>query len=87
MDPIVVVLALLALIVLLLLFGVPVSIMHWLSKGVFKIVIGALFIFIANVFGSMFGLHIPINLFTSVVAGFLGVMGVGALVAIHLLIL
>ncbi|MET3683787.1 inhibitor of the pro-sigma K processing machinery [Alkalibacillus flavidus] len=87
MDPVVVALAFLALLVLLLSFGLPVKLMQWVSTGVFKIVIGALFIFIANVFGSMFGLHIPINLFTSVVAGFLGIMGVGSLVAIHVLIL
>ncbi|GAA0467416.1 pro-sigmaK processing inhibitor BofA family protein [Alkalibacillus silvisoli] len=87
MDPIVVTLAFLAVVVLLLFFGPPLKFMQWASKGVLKVIIGALFIFFANVFGSMFGLHIPINLFTSVIAGFLGIFGVGALVAIHLLIL
>ncbi|WP_188207389.1 pro-sigmaK processing inhibitor BofA family protein [Alkalibacillus aidingensis] len=87
MDPIVITLAFLALVVLLLFFGPPLKFMQWVSKGVLRVIIGALFIFFANVFGSMFGLHIPINLFTSLIAGFLGIFGVGALVAIHFLVL
>lgn len=87
MDPIVIILAVVAIMVLLLFFGQPLKIMRWTSFGVIKVVIGALFIFFANVFGAMFGLHIPINLITSAIAGFLGFFGVGALVLIHLMIL
>ncbi|TFB21062.1 pro-sigmaK processing inhibitor BofA [Filobacillus milosensis] len=87
MDPIVIILAFVAIMVLLLFFGPPLKVMRWTSLGVIKIVIGALFIFFANVFGAMFGLHIPINLITSAIAGFLGIFGVGALLIIHLLII
>ena len=87
MDPIIVTLAFIALIVLLLFFGLPMQVMKWTSKGVIKLVVGALFIFFANVFGSMFGLHIPINLITSAIAGFLGIFGLGSLIAIHFFIL
>ncbi|RPF51176.1 pro-sigmaK processing inhibitor BofA family protein [Aquisalibacillus elongatus] len=87
MDPLVVILAFVAVLVLLLFFGPPLKIMKLTSVGVIKLVIGALFIFFANVFGSMFGLHIPINLITSAIAGFLGLFGVGALVLIHFLII
>lgn len=61
--------------------------MRFASKGVVRLIIGALFIFFANVFGSMFGLHIPINVFTSLFVGFLGLFGLGSLAAIHFLIL
>ncbi|MBR7554274.1 pro-sigmaK processing inhibitor BofA family protein [Allobacillus sp. GCM10007491] len=87
MDPIVVILAIVALIVLVLFFGPPLKLMRFASKGVVRLVIGALFIFFANVFGSMFGLHIPINIFTSLFVGFLGLFGLGSLAAIHFLIL
>ncbi|MGM8215736.1 pro-sigmaK processing inhibitor BofA family protein [Bacillaceae bacterium W0354] len=87
MDPIVITLAFIAVVVLLLFFGPPMQILRWTSKGVIKLVVGALFIFFANVFGSMFGLHIPINLITSAIAGFLGIFGLGSLIAIHFLIL
>ncbi|SEQ09360.1 pro-sigmaK processing inhibitor BofA family protein [Piscibacillus halophilus] len=87
MDPIVIILAIVAIMVLLLFFGPPFKIVRWTSVGVVKLVIGALFIFFANVFGAMFGLHIPINLITSAIAGFLGLFGVGALVLIHLMII
>ncbi|GEL78284.1 pro-sigmaK processing inhibitor BofA family protein [Tenuibacillus multivorans] len=87
MDPIVIILAFVAVLVLLLFFGPPMKVMRWMSLGVVKIVIGALFIFFANVFGSMFGLHIPINFITSAIAGFLGLFGLGALVVIQFLII
>ena len=83
MDPIVVILTIIALIVLVLFFGPPLKLMRFASKGVVRLIIGALFIFFANVFGSMFGLHIPTSLFV----GFLGLFGLGSLAAIHFLIL
>lgn len=87
MDPILITICFIAIIVLLLLFGAPTDIMKYTSKGVVKLIVGALFIFFANVFGSSFGLHIPINLFTSAIAGFLGLFGLGSLIAIHYFIL
>ncbi|PKR77475.1 transcriptional regulator [Halalkalibacillus sediminis] len=87
MDPLIIALAFFAGIILLLFFGPPLKMMQWTSRGVIKVVIGALLIFFVNVFGAMFGLHIPINLVTSIVVGFLGNFGLGSLVAIHLFIL
>ncbi len=87
MEPIVVILTLVALIVFVLVFGPPLKLLRFTSKGVVRLIIGALFIFFANVFGSMFGLHIPINVFTSLLVGFLGLFGLGSLVAIHFMIL
>ncbi|WP_027964423.1 pro-sigmaK processing inhibitor BofA family protein [Halalkalibacillus halophilus] len=87
MDPMVIILASVAIIILLLFYGPPIQLLSWTSKGVMKLVIGGVLIFVVNVVGSMFGLHIPINLFTAVIAGFLGIFGIGSLVAIHLFIL
>ncbi len=74
-------------IVLILLKGIPVQTLRILSQGVVKILIGALILFFLNVFGANFGLHIPINLFTTVISGFLGVSGVTSLFAIHMFLL
>lgn len=87
MDPLMIAIIFVAMIVILLIFGPPMQVLRITSKGVVKLIIGAFFIFFANVFGSMFGLHIPINLITSAIAGFLGLFGLGSLIAIHLIIL
>ncbi|WP_067840327.1 pro-sigmaK processing inhibitor BofA family protein [Amphibacillus sediminis] len=58
-----------------------------LSKTLVKVTIGALCIFFLNLFSGSFGLHVPINLFTASLAGFLGIPGVIALSSLHLFIL
>ncbi|RKQ33003.1 pro-sigmaK processing inhibitor BofA family protein [Oceanobacillus halophilus] len=76
-----------SLIIILLLVGAPIKPMRFIGQATIKLGIGILFLFFLNVFGGAFGLHIPINLFTAVIAGFLGLFGVASLTAIHLFIL
>ncbi len=76
-----------ALIVLLLIVGAPVKPMRFIGQTTIKIGIGILFLFFVNVFGGAIGLHIPINLFTVIISGFLGLFGVASLAAIHLFII
>ncbi|MGX4667672.1 pro-sigmaK processing inhibitor BofA family protein [Cerasibacillus sp. JNUCC 74] len=75
------------LIILLLLVGTPIKFMRIIGQTTVKLGIGILFLFFINVFGGAIGLHIPINLFTTVIAGFLGIFGLASLSAIHLFIL
>jgi len=76
-----------ALIVLLLLVGAPIKPMRFIGQATVKIGIGILFLFFVNVFGGAIGLHIPINMYTAIVVGFLGLFGVASLTAIHLFII
>lgn len=78
---------LVGLIVLILIIGAPVKLMKWMGNYGVKVVIGVLLLFFFNVFGGSFGLHIPINLFTVAVSGFLGVYGVISLGAVIFLLL
>lgn len=75
------------LIIILLLVGAPVKPMKYIGQATIKLGIGMLFLFFINVFGGAIGLHIPINIFTVFVSGFLGVFGIGSLAAIHLFVL
>ena len=49
-------------------------------KAVFKLVVnsvcGGLIMFVVNIAGSLFGIHIGINVFTALVAGVLGIPGI-----------
>jgi inhibitor of the pro-sigma K processing machinery len=76
-----------ALIILLLIVGAPVKPMRFIGHTTIKLGIGILFLFFVNVFGGAIGLHIPINLFTVIISGFLGLFGVASLAAIHLFII
>ncbi|WP_047986287.1 pro-sigmaK processing inhibitor BofA family protein [Ornithinibacillus californiensis] len=87
MDPTIVISIMVAVIVLLLFVGTSFKPMRFLVNGTVKLGIGILFLFFFNVIGGSFGLHIPINLFTAVVSGFLGLFGVASLAAIHMIIL
>lgn len=75
------------LIVILLFVGAPVKPMKFIGQATVKFGIGVLFLFFFNVFGGMIGLHIPINLFTAAISGFLGLFGLASLTAIHLFII
>ncbi|WAA13997.1 pro-sigmaK processing inhibitor BofA family protein [Fervidibacillus halotolerans] len=75
------------IILLLLMFGFPLKLLRFIGQGVTKLVIGAVFLFILNTIGNGFGLHVPINIITSAIAGFLGIPGVFALSVIQLWIL
>lgn len=74
-------------ILLLLIFGTPIKPMKFIGQASVKLVIGVLLLFFLNIFGAGFGLHVPINLFTALVTGILGIFGMVSLVAIHLFIL
>ncbi|QDP38801.1 pro-sigmaK processing inhibitor BofA family protein [Radiobacillus deserti] len=87
MDATVVIIGVVALIAILLIVGAPLKPMRFLAKGTVKLVIGVLFLFFFNVFGASLGLHVPINIFTAVVAGFLGIPGLASLTAVHIFIL
>lgn len=78
---------LVGLIVLVLFIGAPVKPMRIVGQGVVKLAIGVLFLFFLNVFGGAIGLHIPINLFTTAIAGFLGIFGMASLTAIHIFLI
>ncbi|KAB8136260.1 pro-sigmaK processing inhibitor BofA [Gracilibacillus oryzae] len=78
---------LLLLIVFLLVKGIPVNFTKPLGKGAIKLTIGILFLFFFNLFGASFGLHIPINVFTAVIVGLLGVPGIASLTAIHVFLI
>ena len=72
---------------MLLFIGSPSKPIRFISQGVVKLIIGALFLFFLNIVGSQFGVHVPINLVTSAVSGILGIPGVLALVAIEMWII
>src|SRR5699024_3022556 len=67
--------------------GAPVKPMRFIAESSVKLAIGVLCLFFLNIFGGAIGLHIPINVFTVVISGFLGLFGVASLAAIHLFIL
>ncbi|KMY52152.1 pro-sigmaK processing inhibitor BofA family protein [Peribacillus loiseleuriae] len=82
MEPIVIVGVIAGLIVLLLFVGAPIRPIRLIGQGVVKLIIGAVFLFFLNVLGNQVGIHVPINLATSAVAGILGIPGVATLAAI-----
>ncbi|MFE8704198.1 pro-sigmaK processing inhibitor BofA family protein [Cytobacillus sp. FJAT-54145] len=84
MEPIIVISILGGLILLLLFVGAPLKPVRYVGQGVVKLLIGALFLFFLNAFGNQFGIHVPINIVTSAVSGFLGIPGMFALVAIEM---
>lgn len=87
MSSAVVISVMIALVVVLLVIGAPSKPMRFIGQSAVKLGIGILFLFFLNVFGGAIGLHIPINVFTVVIAGFLGLFGLASLSAIHLFLL
>lgn len=83
MEPIAVISILGGLILLLLFSGAPVKPVRFIGQAVVKMLIGALFLFFVNLALNRFNIHVPINLATSAVSGFLGIPGMVALVAIQ----
>ncbi|NRD77444.1 pro-sigmaK processing inhibitor BofA family protein [Bacillus sp. BRMEA1] len=83
MEPIVVISILGGIVLILLFSGAPVKPLRLVGQAAIKLVIGALFLFFLNTAGNRFGIHVPINLVTSSVSGFLGIPGLLALVAIQ----
>ncbi|MBM7645562.1 inhibitor of the pro-sigma K processing machinery [Scopulibacillus daqui] len=87
MDPVITVSIVVGLVLILLLVGAPLKPVRWLGKGVIKVLIGALMLFLLNTIGTSFNIHIPINVITTFVSGFLGVPGLAALIIIKYAIL
>jgi inhibitor of the pro-sigma K processing machinery len=82
LEPIVFVAVIGGLILMFLIMGAPFKPIRFLGQGIIKIIIGAAFLFFLNTLGNQMGIHVPINLVTSAVAGMLGLPGVAALAAI-----
>lgn len=87
MSPIIVIAVISGLIVLLLAAGTPLKPLRVIGQVAMKVMIGALFLFFLNAFGSQYGIHVPINLATSSISGILGIPGVVGLTVIQLWIL
>lgn len=75
------------LIILLLFIGAPIKPTRFIANSVIKLGIGVLLLFFFNVFGGAIGLHIPINIFTVFISGFLGVLGISSLAAIQIFLI
>jgi len=82
LEPVIIIAVLGGLIILLLFTGAPFKPARFIGQTAIKIVIGALLLFFLNAVGNRYGIHVPINLITSVISGFLGIPGVLALAAI-----
>ena len=71
------------MILLLFLVGTPFKPLRLLGRFSVKLIVGALVLFIVNVIGGNYGLHIPINPSTTLVSGVLGFPGIAALIVIQ----
>ncbi|WP_078593279.1 pro-sigmaK processing inhibitor BofA family protein [Evansella clarkii] len=87
MEPVVVLSLLGALIFLLLILGAPMKPMYFLGQGAIRLLIGALLLFFLNTFGVMFDYSLPINMFTAIVTGFLGIPGLAVLIFADILLI
>jgi inhibitor of the pro-sigma K processing machinery len=87
LDPIIVISILCGLFLVMMLIGAPIKPVKFIGQGVVKVLIGALFLFFLNAFGTSYGIYVPINLVTAGVSGLLGIPGVCALIAIETLII
>ncbi|WP_040215237.1 pro-sigmaK processing inhibitor BofA family protein [Clostridium polynesiense] len=67
------IIAMVALVLIVKLFSWPIKI---LVKLLINGVLGAILLWLVNLFGQMFGLQIGINAATALIAGFFGVPGV-----------
>jgi len=63
------------------------KILSWPFKMIIKLVLnvllGVVLILVVNTFGAGFGLHIPFNTITALIAGILGIPGVLLLIILH----
>ncbi|WP_335872925.1 pro-sigmaK processing inhibitor BofA family protein [Bacillus sp. 2205SS5-2] len=87
MNPIIVISLLSGGVLLLLSAGTPFKPVRFVGQAVMKVMIGALFLFFLNAFGSQFGVHVPINFVTSSISGVLGIPGVIGLTIIQTMII
>ncbi|MDC3415252.1 pro-sigmaK processing inhibitor BofA family protein [Aquibacillus sp. 3ASR75-11] len=87
MDSTLVITSMVVLIAILLIVGAPIKPVKLLGNSAVKLVIGVLMLFFFNVFGASIGLHVPINLFTAIIIGFLGIPGLASLTALNIFVL
>ena len=87
MNQTLVITSILGLIVLLLCMSVPIKPFRFIGTLLVKVVVGALLLFGLNIIGTQVNLHVPINLVTSSICGFLGIPGLCALAVIQFYIL
>lgn len=64
-------------------FIVPLK---WISKLIFNSILGGLLIFAINLIGGIWGFHIGLNFFTSIMVGLLGIPGAICLIIITLIL-
>ena len=64
-------------------FIVPIK---WILKLVFNSILGGFLIWIINMIGGIWGFHIGLNLYTSLIVGFLGIPGAIFLILLKLII-
>jgi inhibitor of the pro-sigma K processing machinery len=57
---------------------------RWIGIAAMQLVIGAILLFFTNLVGEMASFHIPINPITALLAGFLRLPGLAALIVIKL---
>ncbi|WP_025028982.1 pro-sigmaK processing inhibitor BofA family protein [Caldalkalibacillus mannanilyticus] len=69
------------------LYQVRGAFIQWIGKGMFHFILGAFMLFIFNMLGSAFEMHIPLNIITIGIAGLLGIPGVISLVIIKLMVI
>lgn len=86
MSPVLIISVIIALITIFLVVGAPIKPINLMLQGMVKLVIGVLFLFFFNVIAGSIGLHLPINLATAAIAGFLGIPGMISLTALHIFI-
>ena len=65
-------------------FIVPIK---WILKLVFNSILGGILIFIINFIGGIWGVHIGINFYTSLLVGILGIPGAIFLIVIKLFLI
>ncbi|MED4980757.1 pro-sigmaK processing inhibitor BofA family protein [Geobacillus stearothermophilus] len=87
MEPKVVITVLSALIAVLLVVSARLKALRFIGHAAIRLIVGALALFAINAIGGQFSIHIPINLITSLVCGFLGLPGAAALIVIDQYIL
>ncbi|UOY91396.1 pro-sigmaK processing inhibitor BofA family protein [Ectobacillus sp. JY-23] len=87
MNNLLVISCIVGLIVMLLLIGAPLKPIRFVGGTIVKILLGAIFLFVLNMAGSKYGLHVPINAVTASITGILGIPGIIALAVIQLYII
>ena len=71
------------MILLLFLVGTPFKPLRVLGRFSVKLIMGAIILYIVNIVGGAYDMHIPINPSTTLVSAILGFPGVAALIVIQ----